>query len=623
MARSFDLFDTLITRAVAAPTDVHRIVGEALGVEGYLAQRVAAEKSAYQRYGWRATLKNIIDELGLANEVACRAEALELEVERRLACPIADVGERFTAGDVVVSDMYLPAAFLDEVLRQLHPGIKPAAMIVSNVHGKSKLHGDIWPVVRAECPSVTTHIGDHPIADRQMPERAGLHTELITAARLNRPESRLAAAGLAGSLCAGAAKAARLGTKRTPSGGVETDTLTDVFAGTFAPLFVAFSQWVIEEAERRGIRTLYFLARDGQIPLEVCRRLVAARGSGPECRYLYVSRSAVNLAGAADAADATRWITDNEKDLSVGEAASRAMIDGATLLEALRRHGLSRGLGDRLSLVEVRLLRDALLEDPVASMISAASRDAHAVAAHYLVGEGLRSDGPVGVVDIGWKGNMQRAIRSILEKAGYAPDITGFYLHLDNAEGRLGEGEYSSFLTAHSGAGSVNIAAYRQVLEAVFSADHSRTIGYEMLDGRASPVFGAAVPASRAEQIRAQHGIVGRFVERLVESQKLLGSPIEVPRGAVVQNLIEFLQKPSAREARAFAGYMFDGGGSDGTGVRSLCTEASLWRLLSSKESHGFWVEGTFAASGYPLLYEARRWLGVAVRPLRRMLGSA
>ena len=37
------------------------------------------------------------------------------------------------------------------------------------------------------------------------------------------------------------------------------------------PLFTGFVRWVLDDAERRGLKRLYFLARDGQLPLNTHR----------------------------------------------------------------------------------------------------------------------------------------------------------------------------------------------------------------------------------------------------------------------------------------------------------------------------------------------------------------
>ena len=62
-----------------------------------------------------------------------------------------------------------------------------------------------------------------------------------------------------------------------------------------APVLEAYVEWVLREAQRRGIRTLYFLARDGYILRQIAQDLCEAKGIDIQCRYLYCSRMALRV----------------------------------------------------------------------------------------------------------------------------------------------------------------------------------------------------------------------------------------------------------------------------------------------------------------------------------------
>lgn len=70
-----------------------------------------------------------------------------------------------------------------------------------------------------------------------------------------------------------------------------------VVSGTIVPSLYAFSCWLIESARRNGITRLYFISRDGYVPMKVTQRLVSSLAIPLECRYLYGSRQAWHLAG--------------------------------------------------------------------------------------------------------------------------------------------------------------------------------------------------------------------------------------------------------------------------------------------------------------------------------------
>jgi len=64
---------------------------------------------------------------------------------------------------------------------------------------------------------------------------------------------------------------------------------------------IGFAQFILSEAEKRGVRRIYFLSRDGYLPLAIIRRILdrqAGRG-GHELYYLHVSRLAMGDGDAA------------------------------------------------------------------------------------------------------------------------------------------------------------------------------------------------------------------------------------------------------------------------------------------------------------------------------------
>ena len=62
-----------------------------------------------------------------------------------------------------------------------------------------------------------------------------------------------------------------------------------------APLIWNFAEYIVKEAHRRGLRRVYFLARDGYEPYIFANRIADELGYALECRYLYASRLAWRL----------------------------------------------------------------------------------------------------------------------------------------------------------------------------------------------------------------------------------------------------------------------------------------------------------------------------------------
>jgi FMN phosphatase YigB (HAD superfamily) len=319
---SFDVFDTLLVRVQARPRDVFFQLGTELAAhqlssvtpEVFARRREEAELAARQLIpGGEVTLAEIYAALApaLGWDDATRTEASqrELALESRSLKAVPAMGARVTAArteaDAIwfLSDMYLPGAFIEEVLRRegcFHDGDR---IFVSGECRASKHRGDLFTHARAQAAHPITswlHIGDHEHADERMPRTHGIRTERFRDATLNRYE-RLASGPPAAenwrSLLAGAMRRARLANPNSdPAQRMIWDTGCDIVG----PLVLGFVHWCLTEAQARGLRRLYFVARDGQLPLRVVERLASTWGFSIDCRYLYGSRQAWHPA-AADA----------------------------------------------------------------------------------------------------------------------------------------------------------------------------------------------------------------------------------------------------------------------------------------------------------------------------------
>ncbi|WP_218021642.1 hypothetical protein, partial [Nocardia acidivorans] len=72
--------------------------------------------------------------------------------------------------------------------------------------------------------------------------------------------------------------------------------IRDVAAGVAAPALVGAVIWMLREANRRGLRRLRFLSRDGQVFYELAQRLQPRLNSDLDLEYVYSSRLTWSLA---------------------------------------------------------------------------------------------------------------------------------------------------------------------------------------------------------------------------------------------------------------------------------------------------------------------------------------
>lgn len=345
---SFDVFDTLLVRVQARPGDLFLQLGEELAAAGFkcpapadFARLRAQTELATRRTapGGEVTLDEIYsalaERLNWSEPDCASARQLELDLEARSLKGIPAMLTRVNAARAEVdtiwflSDMYLPTAFLEMVLRRESFFCDGDRLFVSGDHHASKARGDLFTQARAQVPAAITswkHLGDNPHSDEGMPREQGITTELWQQAALNRYE-RIACAcqslSRIASLLAGAMRRARLA---NPEADSARRIIWDTGCDVVGPLLFGFVHWCLAQAAQRGLRRLYFVARDGQLLHRIAERLAPAWGFAVECRYLHGSRQAWHPAAADSGAVRARALGYLEQE-GLLDGTPWAMVD--------------------------------------------------------------------------------------------------------------------------------------------------------------------------------------------------------------------------------------------------------------------------------------------------------
>lgn len=194
---SFDVFDTVLTRIVAHPADVFRLMEKSIRATGQLhfrgaqcfsSARIWAEFRARRKSKREdVTLDNIYEMLKLLllldDEQVCCLMELELEIERRLISPIAVtfdmIRELRCQGNrlVFISDMYLPTAFVRELLISAGIAEPNDPVYVSGDLGVTKGSGKLFDLVLARegiLAGQLIHYGDNLHSDVAVPRKRGI-----------------------------------------------------------------------------------------------------------------------------------------------------------------------------------------------------------------------------------------------------------------------------------------------------------------------------------------------------------------------------------------------------------------------------------------------------------------
>lgn len=345
---TFDIFDTVIHRRGVVPHSIFLGLRDRLLREGdhwpafFAAQfdeiRAQAENAVreakrkdprrQETKRFEISLEEIYERIatvyGLSSEDSNRVQAWEIELELEDVIPDVDMIQRVCdlreAGEKVlfISDMYLPRAVIEEMLRKADSRLAGIPVFLSEEHGVQKSTGMLYAYVFAEVGydyAKWIHVGDNPHADKAMPLRLGIEAQPIAPTTLDETELFFLdqARNRDAALIAG-----RFRQKR-----IQGASRVDLFAyRNLAGLLVPYVMWMVDDAVRRGYETLYFVARDGHFLKIIADAYITANDLDLKSRYIYGSRRSWRLASQRDA-------------LSIDMFAAHGLFGGVRNLEAV------------------------------------------------------------------------------------------------------------------------------------------------------------------------------------------------------------------------------------------------------------------------------------------------
>lgn len=591
--QSWDFYDTLITRLVARPTDVFRIMEERMNSPGLAKKRIAAESTARRKApGREVTLRQIYDCLDLSPDVRTSTLQLELDLERALAAPIAENLNRVQGEDILVSDTYMPSEELRAVLER-HSETPPEKLWVSSEEGVRKHEGFLWDRVIEQHGQGLVHTGDNVISDEHQPSRRGLKTHGFRSSDLCTGEAYMARGGIDGSVLAGCSRAARL------SMALDADdpraALCETIASVYAPIFVAFADWTFAQAAERKANQVLFMARDGQLLFHTAQSLAPHRPNAPvDMRYFYGSRRALHLPGFDNIESATHWLLENTPVLRLKDLSDRAGLAIDQVEEIARDHGFDDAESNIQATERANLMN--VVQDPRFVEALQAVSQAHWPAAfeyYYKLGFGKH---PVLMVDVGWSGKMQASLSALIAKGiGAQPTIHGIYLSLSARAGAGPSNTLTGFLNTPPAVNPLD--PYRGVIETVLQADHGTTIGFHDTNSQIGPTLGNPPDEATVKSVHFQRNVIKAFVSALAQAEQALGRPVRFDQELLMGNLMRKLRNPEQREALAFLQRTHAEGQVERDRI-PLVRSVSRWTELMTRSGWGIWPEGTLSASG-------------------------
>lgn len=428
---AFDVFDTLIKRDVARPTDLFALLGA-----DFAKARTRAEAEARAAKSGEVTLAEIYARPCLAGydpaqecaaELACAVPDLPmLEAARALHAQ----GKRL----YYISDMYLPKAQLDAMLQKCGYGFLDGGF-VSAEYGVQKRSGKLFGTFLRETNTRARDvlfIGDSWRADVAGAALGGIRAWHLPTQELPRE-----------SLPAGAVAA--FTANRLPGlSGAEACGFS-----ILGPLAVAYCQWLHTQAQQHPGAHIFFLARD----MYLMRTVYAQLYPGEETAYLQVSRRSL----------CPLLLAQGQWDLLLA-ALPRQVLTGAQIADYCGTACPPERQAEAYDLKHAPAAAQPLLQ------VLTAPAGADAVSA-YLAQQNLRA-GDI-LVDIGSGGTTQMLLQAVCGIPLYGCQLSCD----DRLRTRLGEAETAVFLFDGQPAPLLYWAG-QPMLERLISEDVGATLGY-------------------------------------------------------------------------------------------------------------------------------------------------
>lgn len=399
----------------------------------------------------------------------------------------------------------------------------------------------------------------------------------------------------------------------------EVKTLKDSVYKTTGPVLFDYVCWVLSEAKKRGIHTLYFLARDGYVLFEIAREICRSQELNIDCRYLYCSRTALRLPAyhliGEEAYDLLLLSSYHDSMRSVLERIYITRKEREQIYEAL---GYAVNQEENLlSYSEFSDFTGRLRKHPkYREIVEQKSRAAYPAAMEYLRQEKLFEQPCAAIVDSGWSGSMQRCFRQLLRSGGYTGNITGFYFGMfDYFKKDAADGEFCCWYFDQQGPLLNKLLFCNNLFECILSAPHGMTLFYETSNGSAAPVLKDPPMEPMRTLIHEQITCILRYTEQRLRDFSLDTVNFSRQKKKAERLIRKLMSAPSKTEVMLYGQFQFSDDITDSRALslagrdqlqilkRNYLVLPRLIRKLTGKsKTHVnedlFWPYGTAALSG-------------------------
>ena len=588
-AVSWDMFDTLVDRPFVEPHELFQLMERP--VRKYLRNiyfpyhhlRREAERRTRQDHGNRVevTLNEIYEVFGkisgLGAEKVEYIKNLELAYERQVIRERTDITRTWRLAKVfgkqrsIITDIYLPQDFIEEVLRACgYDGWDE--LFVSSEWRTRKDDGTIYPSYIEAVSSKFVHrpkllhIGDNPRADRDMASLYGIDAHVIPKSMDVLKASGVGAAQQLAlrqrsydtSVVLGLQASRRFSRPQvfTKNASWSEDDLFNIGYSVFGPLILGYTQWLIRRLKANKVDKAYFLARDGYLIMKTYERFEKVFGDLPESDYLLCSRRGVMVPGIQSQEDIEEIVTLNFGVMEVRDFLnSRFGVNYEDVPPTiLRKYGFSKSGATKIRFPQDLPAAIHFCND-IANLIHSKAHQERAPYIEYLKGKGFFEAQNPAFVDIGYSGTMQRKIEAISGKG-----VSGFYMFTHNyVLDYFSDKGYEAWIANYDS----QRACYRHVfndyiplLESFLSSESGSFVSFNP-DQSVNYLY-ASNESDRCAFIRRAHAGVLAYVDDFIARFGTFALDAEISTEVSIKPMEFFGAQPSFEDVNAIRGVVLE-----------------------------------------------------------------
>lgn len=399
------------------------------------------------------------------------------------------------------------------------------------------------------------------------------------------------------------------------------DSIERVMAQVGGVSIYLYILWVIQEAKKRNIKRLYFLARDGQIFFKVAKIICKKKDIDIECRYLYCSRIAWRIPQYFLMQEkCLDYICQRSMNLNINKMFERTSLAEEQIQQFCELLNIEEK--DREQLLnynEANIIKEKLRKSRIfLETVYEKSKIEYANTIQYLQQEGLTDNEHFAIVDTGWVGSMQESLSELLSYYKKKPIVTeGFYVGLFQTPKDSFQKYYPYLFSSNRGLWE-KVRFNNNLLECMCGATDGMTVGYEKVNNIWKPRF-ASVHNLNSDRwdIEANHALVVQYAECMCCSNTIFDITYRESKKITGKLMEAFMMHPTKDEAESYGRYLFSDDMTE-KGVLELAPSLEKLELfgedfipkilkrlfikdIMKKQTKSYWIEGSIKRSGTKL----------------------